>query len=40
MWSHLGILTGHAVMMLGWWIWFFQGYPGVSETLRHVGSGP
>jgi hypothetical protein len=40
MWSHLGILTGHAVMMLGWWIWFFQGYPGVTETLRHVGSGP
>jgi hypothetical protein len=38
MWSHLGILTGHAVMMLGWWIWFFQGYPGVTETLRRVGA--
>jgi hypothetical protein len=37
MWSHVGILTGHAVMMLGWWIWFFQGYTGVTETLRHLG---
>jgi hypothetical protein len=40
MWSHVGILTGHAVMMLGWWIWFFQGYPGVAEPLRRLeGSG-
>lgn len=39
MWSHLGILTGHAVMMIGWWWWFFKGYPGVTETLQHLGTG-
>jgi len=33
MWSHVGILIGHASMMLGWWVWFFQGYPGVPETI-------
>jgi hypothetical protein len=33
MWSHLGILTGHASMMIGWWVWFAAGYPGVAETL-------
>ena len=32
MWSHVGILIGHGVMMLGWWVWYFQGYPGVKET--------
>jgi hypothetical protein len=36
MWSHVGILTGHATMMLGWWTWFFQGYAGVAETLRFL----
>jgi hypothetical protein len=33
MWSHLGILVGHGCMMLGWWTWYFKGYPGVAETL-------
>lgn len=33
MWSHVGILSGHGVMMLGWWSWYFQGYPGVAETV-------
>ena len=33
MWSHLGILIGHGVMMLGWWWLYQQGYPGVAETL-------
>lgn len=33
MWSHVGILIGHATMMVGWWSWFFQGYPGVADTL-------
>lgn len=33
MWSHVGILLGHAVMMLGWWTWFWKGYPGVDATL-------
>jgi hypothetical protein len=34
MWSHLFIFVGHGTMMLGWWRWFFLGYPGVAETLR------
>jgi hypothetical protein len=36
MWSHVGILAGHATMMLGWWSWFAQGYGGVAETLRFL----
>jgi len=23
-------------MMLGWWAWYFQGYPGVRETLASL----
>jgi hypothetical protein len=38
MWSHVGILVGHASMMLGWWAWYFQGYPGVRETIAAVAS--
>jgi hypothetical protein len=33
MWSHVGILSGHASMMLGWWVWFLGGYGGVSDVL-------
>ncbi len=33
MWSHVGILIGHGIMMLGWWWWWSLGYPGVAETL-------
>lgn len=33
MWSHFGILVGHGIMILAWWYWFDQGYPGVAETL-------
>lgn len=33
MWSHLGILTGHGIMMAAWWSCYWQGYPGVRETL-------
>lgn len=33
MWSHVGIMTGHGIMMLGWWAWYFSGYSGVGETL-------
>lgn len=40
MWSHVGILLGHSIMMLGWWSWFFRGYGGVSETLRALGGSP
>lgn len=36
MWSHVGILCGHGIMMLGWWAWFFQGYPGVQDTLAQL----
>jgi hypothetical protein len=38
MWSHVGILLGHGTMMLGWWAWYFQGYPGVAETVAALGS--
>jgi hypothetical protein len=34
--SHVGILTGHGAMMIGWWTWFFDGYKGVAETLLHL----
>jgi hypothetical protein len=37
MWSHVGILLGHGTMMLGWWAWYFQGYPGVAETVAVIG---
>ena len=38
MWSHLFILLGHGTMMLGWWRWFFLGYPGVAATLAAMRS--
>lgn len=37
MWSHVGILVGHGIMMLGWWRWLQLGYPGVRETLTALG---
>lgn len=37
MWSHVGILVGHATMMGAWWTWAYQGYPGVAEALGHLG---
>jgi hypothetical protein len=33
MWSHYFILVGHLIMIIGWWKWFDEGYPGVKETL-------
>lgn len=33
MWSHVGIFVGHGTMMLGWWLFYAAGYPGISETL-------
>lgn len=36
MWSHVFILVGHGTMMLAWWRWFYLGYPGVSDTVRHL----
>lgn len=38
MWSHLGIMCGHGVMMLGWWVWFWGGYTGVHETLMALNA--
>jgi hypothetical protein len=38
MWSHVFILTGHSIMMLGWWRWFMLGYPGVAETLQALAA--
>lgn len=34
MWSHFFILTGHLIMIISWWNWFDNGYPGVKETLQ------
>jgi len=39
MWSHVGILIGHATMMAGWWRWYLLGYPGVAGTLAALGGG-
>lgn len=33
MWSHFFIFVGHLIMILSWWQWFSEGYPGVAETL-------
>lgn len=41
--SHVGIFIGHLTMMIGWWVWFEQGYPGVEATvtlLEDVLRGP
>jgi hypothetical protein len=37
MWSHVGIFVGHGTMMLGWWLFYRAGYPGVRETLAALG---
>ncbi len=36
MWSHFFIFVGHTIMMLAWYYWFQQGYPGVKETLSYL----
>ncbi|MBA2544113.1 MAG: hypothetical protein H0V17_31000 [Deltaproteobacteria bacterium] len=36
MWSHVGILIGHGVMMLGWWRLYQLDYPGVEQTLARA----
>lgn len=33
MWSHFFIFVGHLIMIISWWQWFSEGYPGVRETL-------
>ncbi len=39
MWSHVFILTGHGIMMYGWWTFYFRGYPGVAETIAALQGG-
>ena len=36
MWSHVGIFIGHGTMMLGWWLCYYAGYPGVAQTLEAI----
>ena len=38
MWSHVGILIGHAIMMLAWWRCYQLGYPGVRDALSALGA--
>jgi len=33
MWSHFFIFVGHLIMVIAWWQWFAEGYPGVAETV-------
>ncbi len=37
MWSHVFILVGHGIMMVGWWRWYSLGYGGVARTLQAMG---
>lgn len=37
MWSHVGIMVGHLIMMIAWWRFFQMGYPGVAATLQATG---
>ncbi len=39
MWSHVFILIGHGIMMLGWWRFYQLGYAGVDETLALLAKG-
>jgi len=36
MWSHFFIFLGHTIMILAWYHWFSEGYPGVKETLAFL----
>lgn len=38
MWSHVGILVGHGIMMAAWWRCYQLGYPGVREALAALGA--
>lgn len=37
MWSHFFAISGHVIMILCWWQWFTNGYPGVKETVTYIG---
>lgn len=36
MWSHSFIFVGHLIMVMAWWQWFADGYPGVAATLPYL----
>jgi hypothetical protein len=36
MWGHFIIFAGHLQMILSWWFWFEDGYPGVKETIKFI----
>ncbi|NJM09892.1 MAG: hypothetical protein HC883_03095 [Bdellovibrionaceae bacterium] len=36
MWSHFFIFLGHSIMILSWYYWYAEGYPGVKETLAFL----
>jgi hypothetical protein len=36
MWSHFFIFLGHTIMILSWYFWYSEGYPGVSATLPYI----
>lgn len=38
MWSHFFIFLGHTIMVLSWYHWFDQGYPGVAETVAALNT--
>ena len=37
MWSHFLAIAGHVLMILSWWQWYSNGYPGVAQTLIALG---
>lgn len=39
MWSHFFIFVGHNIMVLAWWTWFSEGYPGVKATADALNLG-
>lgn len=36
MWSHFFIFLGHTIMILSWYFWYSEGYPGVAATLPYI----
>jgi hypothetical protein len=32
--SHFFIFVGHFIMVVAWWQWFIDGYPGVAATIK------
>ncbi|MBQ46898.1 MAG: hypothetical protein CMP10_05340 [Zetaproteobacteria bacterium] len=36
MWAHFFAILGHVLMIVTWWYWYSEGYPGVKETLQYI----